>query len=167
MPKRILIVDDDEGLTRLFQLILSRRLEDTEIEIVSSGERALQSIREHCPSLVLLDLMLPDIDGAEVCRRLRAEPATRNLPVIIISGREDALLVAQAVGATDCLLKPFLAQTLVQRVQAVLRDGDGADGGAQDGHETRLCPQKTAPARHRAVQDVFAYPMTPVMGLSS
>ena len=166
MPKRILIVDDDEGLTRLFQLVLSRRLKDVEIEIVSSGAQALQSIRDCRPALVLLDLMLPDIDGAEVCRRLRAEPATRNLPVIIISGREDTLLVAQSVGATDCLRKPFLPQVLVQLVRSVLHDG--ADGGTQDGHKARLCPQKPGPAGHRAVQDVFAYyPIAPVMGLSS
>jgi len=163
VPKRILIVDDDKDLTRLFQLVLSRRLKDVEIEIVSSGLQALQSIREHCPSLLLLDLMLPDIDGAEVCRRLRAEPDTRNLPVIIISGKEDAPEVALAVGATDCLRKPFLPQVLVQLVRSVLHDGDGADGGAQDGHAARLCPQKP----DQAVQDVFAFPMAPVMGLSS
>jgi two-component system, OmpR family, alkaline phosphatase synthesis response regulator PhoP len=137
MPKRILIVDDDQDLTRLFRLIL-RRL-NAEIEIVSSGERALQSIRVCRPSLILLDLMLPDIDGSEVCRRLRAEPATQDLPVIIVSARPNAPEVAQAVGATDCLLKPFLPQELVQLVQSVLHNC-AADDGAQDGHAA-LGPQ--------------------------
>jgi len=120
MSKRILIVDDDQELTMLFRLIL-RRL-DVELEIVTSGERALQSIRERRPLLVLLDLMLPNMDGAEVCRRLRAEPDTKDLPVIIVSARLDAPSVAQAVGATDCLRKPFSAPALVQCVQAALRD---------------------------------------------
>jgi two-component system phosphate regulon response regulator PhoB len=91
--------------------------------VVHSGRLALESIRRRAPDLVILDLMLPDLDGLEVCRRLRYEPQTRNLPILILSARgEEADIVAGIeLGADDYVTKPFSPRVLTARIRNLLR----------------------------------------------
>jgi two-component system phosphate regulon response regulator PhoB len=119
---RILVVDDEEDLLELLGLTLRR--EGFETALAASGREALELARAERPSLVILDLMLPDLSGFEVCRRLRADESTADVPVIMLSakGEEIDRVVGFEVGADDYVVKSsFSARELVLRVRAVLR----------------------------------------------
>jgi len=129
LPKHVLIVDDDECLARLLSIVVKRLGGlDTPatVRLAGSGRLALQRIGEQRPDLVVLDLMLPDMNGDEVCRRLRADPATALLPVLIISGHSLAAQIAREAGATDYMPKPFDMAALAERIQDLLFDGEMA-----------------------------------------
>lgn len=118
---KILVVDDEAT-----QRLLTRsHLEDEGFTVVeaSSGEEALEAIHRLQPNLILLDVMMPGIDGFEVCRRIRADPSVCHIPIIIVTGREDAEDVQKgfAAGATDFLTKPLIWNLLPSRVRYVLR----------------------------------------------
>jgi two-component system, OmpR family, phosphate regulon response regulator PhoB len=118
----ILIVDDEEDLRNLVDINLTR--EGFETEMAATGNEALEKARATQPALVLLDLMLPDLSGTEVCRQLRADPATRHLPIIILSARGEEIdrVVGFEVGADDYVVKANLStRELMLRVRAVLR----------------------------------------------
>jgi DNA-binding response OmpR family regulator len=115
----ILLVDDDETITSLLQRALVR--EGYTVDCVSSGEVAIAAVSTHAVDLVLLDLGLPDVDGIEVCRRLRAGGS--DVPVMMLTARGDELdrVVGLDVGADDYLPKPFSLAELLARVRALLR----------------------------------------------
>ncbi len=117
--ERILLVDDEANIIQLSRLYLER--EGFQVEAVGDGVSALQAVREKSPALMVLDLMLPQMDGLEVCRRLRAE----NNPVLIlmVTARDDDVdkIVGLELGADDYLTKPFNPRELVARVKAILR----------------------------------------------
>ena len=116
--ERILVVEDDPTIAGA---IADRmRSEGFEVTIQGNGLVALEVARTLCPDLVILDLMLPGLDGIEVCRRLHLE---RHVPVVMLTARDDEtdLLVGLAVGADDYLAKPFSMRELVARVRTVLR----------------------------------------------
>ena len=117
----VLIVDDEATQRLLTRDCLEQ--DGFRIEEASSGEEGLRLVRELHPDLVLLDIMMPGIDGFETCRQLRADPAIRHTPVIVVTGREDIEDVKQgfAVGATDFLTKPVTWNLLPSRVRFVLR----------------------------------------------
>jgi putative two-component system response regulator len=117
---RILIVDDDEQVRGLLRRVLAAA--GYSIEELSSAEDALARIREDPPDLVLLDLNLPDKSGHEVLEAVRSEPATRLLPVVMITGAASTAerLRAQSVGVTDFLTKPFSSEELLPRVRALV-----------------------------------------------
>jgi putative two-component system response regulator len=117
---RILIVDDDEQVRGLLRRVLAAA--GYSIEELSSAEDALARIREDPPDLVLLDLNLPDKSGHEVLEAVRSEPATRLLPVVMITGSASTAerLRAQSVGVTDFLTKPFSSEELLPRVRALV-----------------------------------------------
>ncbi len=122
MPnERILVVDDEEDILKLVEYNLVRH--GCRVTCVASGEAALQSVREAAPDLVLLDLMLPGVDGFEVCRTLKSDPGTSGIPVVILSarGEEADVVAALELGADDYVTKPFSPRVLVARVRAVLR----------------------------------------------
>ena len=122
MSKNILIVEDEQDLADIIAYNL--RLEGYKTMTVSTGMRALQYIQEKGKyDLVLLDLMLPDMSGIEVCRRIRATEATMALPIIMVTakGEEIDRVVGFEVGADDYVVKPFSARELMLRVRAVLR----------------------------------------------
>jgi two-component system phosphate regulon response regulator PhoB len=125
----ILIVEDDHSLAEVLEYNL--RQEGYETKVASDGQQGLREMRLRCPDLVILDLMLPMIDGLEVCRQLRADPALQELLVLMLTARseESDQLVGFSVGADDYVTKPFSVKVLLQRIQALLRRKD--QGGAE------------------------------------
>ncbi len=118
---RVLIVEDDASLAEVLDYNLSQ--EGYETQVARDGQQGLREIRLRCPDLVVLDLMLPMIEGLEVCRLLRADPATQGLLVLMLTARaeESDELVGFSVGADDYVTKPFSVKVLLQRINALLR----------------------------------------------
>lgn len=116
--KRILIVDDDENIAELISLYLVKECFDT--EIAADGESALRKFKEYQPQLILLDIMLPGMDGYDVCREIRK---SSNVPIIMLSAKGEVFdkVLGLKIGADDYMIKPFDSNELVARVQAVLR----------------------------------------------
>ena len=116
--QKILIVDDDENIAELISLYLIKECFDT--MIVHDGEAALQAFKTYKPNLILLDLMLPGIDGYQVCREIRA---TAQTPIIMLSAKGEVFdkVLGLELGADDYVIKPFDSKELVARVKAVLR----------------------------------------------
>jgi two-component system, OmpR family, phosphate regulon response regulator PhoB len=122
MSELILIVDDETDLLRALGFAFRR--EGFEVRTASTGGAAWKSaMQEPVPDLVLLDLMLPDLPGTEVCRRLKAESRTKDVPVVMLTARGEEIdrVVGFEVGADDYVVKPFSTRELVLRVRAVLR----------------------------------------------
>jgi DNA-binding response OmpR family regulator len=121
MPTRILIVEDDPDIAELVARYLDKAGFIT--ERAASGREALQAIAARTPGLVVLDLMLPHIDGLEVCRLVRANETTAAVPIIMLTARaeESERIVGLELGADDYLAKPFSPNELVARVRALLR----------------------------------------------
>jgi two-component system phosphate regulon response regulator PhoB len=117
----VLIVDDETDLARLVEFNLQQAGLETTIAL--TGEQALAAAKARTPDVVLLDLMLPDISGKEVCRRLRADPATKYVPIIMLTarGEEADRIEGFEVGADDYVTKPFSPRELVLRLKALLR----------------------------------------------
>ncbi|MEJ2039139.1 MAG: response regulator [Desulfosarcinaceae bacterium] len=114
----ILIIEDDPNTAELVRLYLER--EGFRAMTAAEGDTGLALAREHCPHLVILDLMLPRMDGWEICRRLRQES---EVPVIMLTARGEEIdrVAGLTLGADDYVVKPFSPRELVARVQAVLR----------------------------------------------
>ncbi len=124
--QRILVVDDDESIAELVTLYLTKECYST--EIAADGEEALEKFKSFAPHLVLLDIMLPGIDGYEVCREIRK---TSNVPIIMLSAKGEVFdkVLGLELGADDYIMKPFDSKELVARCKAVLRRiGQDADG---------------------------------------
>jgi two-component system phosphate regulon response regulator PhoB len=117
----ILVVEDEDALATLLQYNLEK--EGYQVALAGDGEEALTQIDERLPDLVVLDWMLPKVSGIEVCRRLRASPKTRNLPIMILTarGEESDRVRGLDTGADDYLVKPFAMSELSARLRAVLR----------------------------------------------
>lgn len=116
--QKILIVDDDNNIAELISLYLTKECYDT--RIVNDGEEALIAFEQYNPNLILLDLMLPGMDGYQVCREIRAKS---NTPIIMLSAKGEIFdkVLGLELGADDYILKPFDSKELVARVKAVLR----------------------------------------------
>ena len=116
--QKILIVDDDNNIAELISLYLTKECFDT--KIVNDGEEALKAFEQYSPNLILLDLMLPGIDGYQVCREVRAKA---NVPIIMLSAKGEVFdkVLGLELGADDYMIKPFDSKELVARVKAVLR----------------------------------------------
>lgn len=121
MKARVLVVDDDLALAEMLGIVL--RNEGLDVVHCSDGASALEAFHQHRPDLVLLDVMLPGMDGIEVCRRLRAESG---VPIVMLSARTDTVdvVVGLESGADDYVVKPFKPQELIARVRARLRRGE-------------------------------------------
>ena len=115
--QKILIVDDDNNIAELISLYLTKECYDT--KIVNDGEEALHAFEHYNPNLILLDLMLPGVDGFEICRKVRAE---KNTPIIMVSAKKDDIdkIRGLGLGADDYMTKPFSPSELVARVKAHL-----------------------------------------------
>src|SRR3954467_4764599 len=118
---RILVVDVDPDIARFVEI--NMRLEGFEVRVARDGEEALRAITEAMPDLVLLDVMMPRIDGVEVCRRLRAAPTTSHLAIIMLTAKSLSAdkVVGLTAGADDYLIKPFDTLELVARVRSTMR----------------------------------------------
>jgi phosphate regulon transcriptional regulator PhoB len=121
VDRQVLVVEDEPDIRDLIVLHLAR--EGFRCRTAASGPDALSEVRAARPDLVVLDLMLPGLGGLEVCRRLRAEPATASLPIIMLTAKADEVdrVVGLELGADDYVVKPFSPKELVARVRAVLR----------------------------------------------
>jgi phosphate regulon transcriptional regulator PhoB len=130
MASRVLIVEDERDIRDLVLFHLER--EGFQVSSASSGEEALRQVRHASPDLVLLDLMLPAMGGLEVCRRLRQDPATVALPIVMLTakGEEVDRVLGLELGADDYIVKPFSPKELLARVRAVLRRARPAPGAA-------------------------------------
>ncbi|MBE0564561.1 MAG: response regulator transcription factor [Krumholzibacteria bacterium] len=123
--EHILIVEDEADIAELVEYNLARA--DYDPQCVATGEEGLVQAREAEPDLVILDLMLPGLSGLEVCRRLKADPRTARIPVIMLTakGEEEDIVAGFEAGADDYVTKPFRPKVLLARVRAVLRRGTG------------------------------------------
>jgi len=125
----ILIVDDERDLLSLLDFNL--RQAGFETMLAACGQEALQQLRRRTPDLVLLDLMLPDVSGTEICRSVKADPRTKHVPVMMLTAKSDEVdkVVGFELGADDYVTKPFSVRELVLRVRAVLRRAAAAGAG--------------------------------------
>ena len=130
MASRVLVVEDEPDIRDLLAFHLER--EGFQVTRATTGPEALRQLRVAPPDLVILDLMLPEMDGLEVCRRLRADPATAALPVIMLTAKGDEVdrVVGLEMGADDYVVKPFSPKEMLARVRAVLRRARTAVSGA-------------------------------------
>lgn len=119
----ILLVDDEPPILQLARMYLER--DGFHVQDATDGEAALAAVNHARPSLVVLDVMLPKLDGFEVCRRLRA--ANNDVPILMLTARDEDIdkILGLELGADDYLTKPFNPRELVARVKAILRRGDG------------------------------------------
>ena len=117
----VLVVDDDKSVARFIETNL--RLEGFDVRLAHDGEDALDEVQRDAPDLVLLDWGMPRMDGIEVCEKLRADPHTAHIPVMLVTGRSRAVdkVMGLAAGADDYIVKPFDPLELVARVRATLR----------------------------------------------
>jgi DNA-binding response OmpR family regulator len=122
MPDTILIADDEAGIRDLARLYLEK--EGFRVQMAENGAQAVAQVRQNPPALLVLDLMMPEMDGWEVCRRIRTES---DLPILILTARDEDIdkIVALEMGADDYLTKPFNPRELVARVRAILRRAGG------------------------------------------
>ena len=138
--RQILIVDDDENIAELVSLYLTKECFDT--KIANDGEAALSAVKSYMPDLMLLDIMLPGIDGYEVLREIRK---SSSLPVILLSAKGETFdkVLGLELGADDYIMKPFDSKEMVARVKAVLR---------------RFTPDKTAQADENLPKECVSFP---------
>jgi two-component system response regulator MtrA len=154
MKRRILVVDDDTALAEMLGIVL--RAEDFEPTFCTDGAAALEAFRAGPPDLVLLDLMLPGVDGIEVCRRIRAES---DVPIVMLTAKSDTGDVVRGLesGADDYIAKPFKPKELVARVRARLRR---TDEPAQE--VLRIADLTIDVDGHRVTRAGEAIPLTPL-----
>ncbi len=150
MAARILVVDDEPDLLELVRLTLHQA--GHQVETAVSGRTALDALRRRRPDLLILDLMLPDLSGTELCRRLRADSEFASLPVLMLTAKADEVdrVVGFELGADDYVTKPFSPRELALRVGALLRRSHPTD-------DPRAIldhgPLRLDPARHRCWVD--------------
>ena len=119
--ERVLIVDDDPDIVRLVGYNLAHA--GYEIQTASTGRKALELVQKQPPDLIVLDLMLPDVDGMEVCRTLRQQIPSRRIPILMLTARGEEIdrVVGFELGADDYVSKPFSPRELVLRIKSILR----------------------------------------------
>jgi len=142
----VLVVDDERDILELVKYNLDK--EGYQVTVVATGEDALVATRTKLPDIVILDLMLPGVDGLEVCRRLKADPKTRSIPIVMLTakGEEADVVTGLELGAADYVTKPFSPRVLTARVRAVLRRGDAVEDAAAT---TRVKDLTIHPGRHQ------------------
>ena len=146
MARSILVVDDEPDLLELVRFTLDRA--GFRVETAASGEEALSRLRRSVPDRLVLDLMLPDLSGEEVCRRVRGDPGLTGLPVIMLTAKSEEVdrVVGFELGADDYVTKPFSPRELVLRVKALLRRSSEA---AASSAPLERGPLRLDPERHR------------------
>jgi two-component system phosphate regulon response regulator PhoB len=147
----ILVVEDEEDIQELLEYTLVNA--GYEVDVTGRGEEALEIVDEHPPSLMVLDLMLPGLDGLEVCRRLKRDERTSELPVIVLTakGEEEDVIAGFEAGADDYITKPFSPKVLAARVAAVLRRSPTARPDAEGA--ISYAELRIHPGRHEVTVD--------------
>ncbi|MBV9292261.1 MAG: response regulator [Frankiales bacterium] len=141
----VLVVDDDVDVARFIEVNL--RLEGFDVLVAHDGQEALEVIGESVPNLVLLDVMMPRIDGVELCRRLRSDPLTASLPVIMLTAKSLSAdkVVGLTAGADDYIIKPFDTLELIARVHSTLR---------RNAEMRAVSPLTGLPGNHRINEEI-------------
>jgi DNA-binding response OmpR family regulator len=129
MTRRILLVDDEPSLQKMLLHALER--EGFQVLVAADGEEALEAFKSYEPHLIILDIMLPKLDGTEVCRRIRSQS---DVPIIMLTARDDEIdrVVGLELGADDYVTKPFAVRELVARIRAIMRRVSVPAGQRQD-----------------------------------
>ena len=145
--ENVLVVDDERDILELVKYNLDK--EGYRVTAVASGEDALAATRAKMPDLIVLDLMLPGVDGLEVCRRLKSDAKTRGIPIVMLTakGSEADVVAGLELGASDYVTKPFSPRVLTARIRAVLRRGDRDRRRRGDGPASRNSPSIRAGTR--------------------
>jgi two-component system alkaline phosphatase synthesis response regulator PhoP len=117
---KILVVDDEVNITQILEFSIGA--EGYEVISAQNGEEAIDKARREQPDLIILDIMMPIIDGYEACRILKANPLTKNIPVVLLTakGRDIDRRLGYEVGATDYIIKPFSPNKLIDRIHELL-----------------------------------------------
>ena len=155
---KILVIDDEEDILELLRFNLTK--EGYQVCSASTGEEALSLARTEHPDLVLLDLMLPGIDGLEVGRRLKADPLTRSMPIVMLTakGEESDIVTGLELGAEDYITKPFSRKVLVARLRAVLRRK--AEKAVDEAASLKIHDLVIHPGRHEVLVQGKPIPLT-------
>lgn len=158
--EKILIIEDEPDILEMITYNLER--EGFAVSATANGEEGLLKAKREGPRLVLLDLMLPGMDGIEVCRRMRADPVTSSIAVIMLTakGEESDVVLGLGIGADDYITKPFSPKVLIARVKAVLRRGIVSDE-AQPGDILKRGDLVIDLTRHEASVGGEALALTP------
>ena len=146
--ERVLVVDDERDILELVKYNLDK--EGYQVTVVATGEDALAAARTKVPDIVILDLMLPGVDGLEVCRRLKTDAKTRAIPIVMLTAKGDEadVVTGLELGASDYVTKPFSPRVLTARIRAVLRRGDEAES---DEATIRIKDLTIHPGRHQVL----------------
>jgi two-component system phosphate regulon response regulator PhoB len=163
--ERVLLVDDETDLHEL--LLFNLREAGFEAAAVRTAAEAFDAVRASRPSVVILDLMLPDRPGTEVCRQLRDDPNVGDVPILMLTARADEYdrVLGFEVGADDYVTKPFSVRELVLRVRALARragERSAARAGAETGERLRWRGLEVDPTRHRVFADGRELVMRPL-----
>jgi two-component system phosphate regulon response regulator PhoB len=131
MSQLIVVIEDEEDIRELIRYNLDK--EGYRVLVANSGEEGLELVVNSMPDLIVLDLMLPGIDGLQVCRQLKADPKTRNIPVVMVTarGEEPDVVSGLELGAEDYVSKPFSPKVLAARVRTVLRRSQAGEADPQ------------------------------------
>ncbi len=123
---KVLVVEDEPDILEMVRYNLDQA--GLDVETAEDAERALQSVQETLPDLIILDLMLPGIDGLDMCRQLKQDARTRHIPILMLTARKEEVdrIVGLELGADDYVVKPFSPRELVLRAQAILRRSQGS-----------------------------------------
>lgn len=158
MKSKILVVDDEPDVVDLIEF----NLKAAGFSVISAGdgEKALRRARREAPALIVLDLMLPEVDGFEICKTLRRDPATANIPVIMLTARAEEVdrVLGLELGADDYLTKPFSPRELILRVRNLLKRREGND---QDPEEILIGEMLIDIPKHRVTVEGREVELTP------
>jgi len=156
----VLLCDDERDLLSVLDFNL--RAAGFETILATRGEEAMLALKRRIPDLVLLDLMLPDLPGTEICRRIKSDPRTRHVPVVMLTakGEEVDRVVGFELGADDYVTKPFSVRELVLRLKAVLRRASG--GRSLEQPREQVGPIRVDVEAHRAFADGVEIELTPL-----
>ena len=154
---RILVVDDEPDVLELVVFHLEKQ--QYKVSVADTGDKALKMARESLPSMLILDLMLPGINGLEICRLLKRDPKTHNIPILMLTARaaEEDRVKGLELGAHDYVTKPFSPRELVLRVKNLLRLSNGSPDGVEF---IEAGPFKLDTVRHQATVDGQALNIT-------
>ncbi len=149
MKHSVFIVEDEEDILELVAYNLTR--EGYQVQGFTSGEQALSHLRTHNTDCIVLDLMLPGMDGLEVCKTIRNTPETKNIPIVMLTakGEEADIVTGLELGADDYIVKPFSPRILIARVRAVLRRRQRTI--ADERHPIRINNLEIHPGRHEVL----------------
>lgn len=148
---KVLVVEDDRDIQELLQYNLAK--EGYQVQLAATGEEGLKLAKAKAPALILLDLMLPGMDGLEVCRQLKRAPETAPIPVVMLTakGEESDIVSGLELGAADYVTKPFSPKVLVARLRAVLRRQACEEPGIQDATPIKIRELTIDPGRHEVI----------------